>query len=116
VFEAALSPWLKPGACAPKRKVSSGVIERATRDDLSQAFADSFRGTTYYAWDDLEPPIVRISADASMAWMIVRVQVRRTQTDATGTTRERAFVYAGIMTYEKRAGRWLRIANVSTFA
>ena len=29
--------------------------------------------------------------------------------------REEKAVYARIMTYEKRDGRWLRVANVSTF-
>jgi len=28
--------------------------------------------------------------------------------------KEEKFVYAGIMTYEKRDGRWVRVANVST--
>jgi hypothetical protein len=27
---------------------------------------------------------------------------------------EEKFVYAGIMTYEKRENRWVRVANVST--
>jgi hypothetical protein len=48
--------------------------------------------------------------------MIVRVRVRKTQPDDSGESHERIFVYAGIMTYEKRNGRGLRIANLSTFA
>lgn len=47
--------------------------------------------------------------------MITRLRVRRTQKDASGAPQEARFVYAGIMTYEKRDGRWLRVANVSTF-
>jgi hypothetical protein len=50
-----------------------------------------------------------------MGWVITRVRVRRTQKDATGAGKEAGFVYAGIMTYEKRDGRWVRVANVSTF-
>ena len=50
-----------------------------------------------------------------MGWVITRVRVRRTQKDATGAGKEARFVYAGIMTYEKRDGRWVRVANVSTF-
>jgi hypothetical protein len=96
--------------------VSGGAISRATRDDLQQMFTAYFKDATYYEWDDLEPPIVRIARDASMAWMIVRTKVRRTQPDASGAKHERQFIYAGIMTYEKRDGRWLRVANVSTFA
>jgi hypothetical protein len=95
--------------------VSSGKIERATRAELKKTFEDYFRNAKYYEWDDLEPPVIRISNDASMAWMIVRTKVRRTQKLESGEEKERAFVYAGIMTYEKQQGRWVRIANVSTF-
>jgi len=77
-------------------------------------FTDYFKNAKYYEWGDLEPPIIKISKDASMAWMIVRIKVRRTQKQASGEEKERTFVYAGIMTYEKQNRKWVRIANVST--
>lgn len=95
--------------------LGEGKITRMTRDEVASDFAEMFAGATYQEWDDLEPPIISISADASMAWMIVRTRVRRTRRDADGQEQLRQFVYAGIMTYEKRAGIWVRIANVSTF-
>ncbi len=95
--------------------VSRGKIHRATKSDERKLFTEYFRGAKYYEWDDLEEPIVRVSRDGSMAWMITRVRVRRTQKDATGAEKEQKFVYAGIMTYEKQAGKWVRVANVSTF-
>lgn len=57
--------------------------------------------------DDLEPPVIRISKDASMAWMIVRTQVRFTYQNETGREAEQAFIYAGIVTYEKQDGEWV---------
>lgn len=95
--------------------VSNGKIERSKRDELRRTFEDYFKNAKYYEWDDLEPPVIRISNDASMAWMIARTKVRRVQKLASGEEKERAFVYAGIMTYEKQRGKWVRIANVSTF-
>ena len=95
--------------------VGDGAITRQSRDDVARNFARIFDGAAYQEWDDLEPPIVRISADASMAWMIVRVRVSRTKRDAEGREQPEHFVYAGIMTYEKRDGIWVRIVNVSTF-
>jgi hypothetical protein len=47
--------------------------------------------------------------------MIVRTRIRRVQKNASGEEKEEKAVYAGIMTYEKRDGRWVRVANVSTF-
>jgi hypothetical protein len=95
--------------------VSNGKIQRPTRAESLQFFEEYFKGAKYYEWDDLEPPIVRVSDDASMAWMIVRTRVRRVQTQSDGKAAERRFVYAGIMAYEKKGGRWIRVANVSTF-
>jgi hypothetical protein len=95
--------------------VSDGRVRRTTRAEDLKFFEEYFKGAKYYEWDDLEPPIVRVSNDASMAWMIVRTRVRRVQTQSGGTTTERRFVYAGIMAYEKKDGRWGRVANVSTF-
>jgi len=95
--------------------VSRGKIHRPRTGETRRQFEEYFRGAKYFEWDDLEEPIVRVSQDATMAWMITRVRVRRVQTDASGKEREEKFVYAGIMTYEKRDRRWRRVANVSTF-
>jgi hypothetical protein len=95
--------------------VSDGRVQRTTPAEDLKFFEEYFKGAKYYEWDDLEPPIVRVSNDASMAWMIVRTRVHRVQTHSGGETSERRFVYAGIMAYEKKGGRWARVANVSTF-
>ena len=95
--------------------VSDGKITRVTKSDQRKHFADYFKDAKYYEWDDMEEPIIRVSKDGSMAWMITRVKVRRTQKDAAGMEREQKFIYAGIMTYEKHDGKWMQVANVSTF-
>ena len=95
--------------------VSGGKINRVKRADVLKQFEGYFSGAKYFEWDDVEEPIVNVSKDGSMAWMITRTRVRRTQRDAAGKEQEQKFVYAGIMTYEKRDGRWVRVANVSTF-
>ncbi len=95
--------------------VGRGKINRSSKDDVRKMFTGYFRDAKYHEWDDVEEPIVRVSNDASMAWMITRTRVRRVQKQADGTEKEEKFVYAGIMTYEKRDGRWVRVANVSTF-
>lgn len=95
--------------------VSRGKVNRSGREQVRKQFEEYFRGATYYEWDDLEEPIVHVSRDASMAWMITRVRVRRVQKDAAGAEQGERFVYAGLTTYEKRGGKWMRVANASTF-
>jgi hypothetical protein len=94
--------------------VGRGKINRSSKDDARKMFTGYFRDAKYHEWDDVEEPIIRISNDASMAWMITRTRVRRVQKKANGTEQEEKFVYAGIATYEKRDGHWVRVANVST--
>jgi len=87
-----------------------GRIDRMTRAEARQFFTDYFQGATYPQYEDLEPPIIRVSDDASMAWILSRTRVRRVKDG-----KERTFVYAGMMVFEKRDGRWIRVGNASTF-
>lgn len=89
---------------------SRGKLSRSNREQTRAFFTRYFDGAAYPQYEDIEPPIVRVSDDASMAWVLSRTRVKRR--DATG---ESSFVYAGMMAYEKRDGRWVRIANASTF-
>lgn len=95
--------------------VRDGQIHQQTRDDLKQIYDNYFRDATFHEWDDLEPPIIQISNDGSMAWMIRRFRVRYTRL-SEGQTVEETYVYAGMTTYERRNEKWVRTANVSTFA
>jgi ketosteroid isomerase-like protein len=90
--------------------VRDATIIRRRRDEMAAFFREYFAGATYHEWDDVEPPIVSVSDDGTMAWMIVHVRVRRTADDG-----ELRFMYAGIETYEKRDGRWVKVVEVGTF-
>lgn len=90
--------------------VRDATIIRRRREDVADFFRAYFEGATYLEWDDVEPPIVRVSDDGTLAWMITHVRVRRTRDD-----RELRFNYAGIETYEKRDGRWVKVVEVGTF-
>src|SRR3954471_12118199 len=64
--------------------VSRGKISRSSKADDRKMFAQYFRDAKYYEWDDMEEPIIRISNDATMAWMITRTRIRRVQKNAAG--------------------------------
>lgn len=91
--------------------VANGKIYRVSKSEEKEMFEQYFKDAKYLKWDDLEPPIVKVSADGTMGWVIVRLEVRR----LSAQKKEEGFIYAGIMTYEKQDGKWLRVANVSTF-
>jgi ketosteroid isomerase-like protein len=95
--------------------VREGKIRAMSHDDVRKQFTEYFRGTEFSAWDDLEPPIIHISPDGQMGWMIVRVRIAYTKTDASGAKSKEDAVMAWMSVYEKRDGKWLHFANASTF-
>jgi hypothetical protein len=95
--------------------VRNGVVQHITREYMRQTFTQYFKNATYHEWDDLHPPIVHVSPDGKLGWMITQTKVRRDHIDEAGVKHERAFIYAGITTYEKREDQWICTANVSTF-
>jgi ketosteroid isomerase-like protein len=95
--------------------VSNGAIERPSPAEVRDMFTQYLGRTRFTEYRDLEPPIVRVSRDGTVAWMIVRVKATGTQKTDDGE-KPIAFTSAWVMLYEKRDGRWTKVANVSTFA
>jgi hypothetical protein len=95
--------------------VRDGKVLPWGRAELTALFAEDMRGATYHEWDYVEPPIVRVSRDASLAWVIARRRVCRTKRRDDGSTVQQQFMYSGLNAYEKRDGAWVRVANVPTF-
>lgn len=105
---------LKPSA-GPMVSVSNGKISQITPEQSHEFFTNYFRNANYPQYENAEPPIVGVSQDGTLGYVISRIRAHRVETAADGKTREGRFVYAGIMVYEWRDGRYVRVANVSTF-
>jgi hypothetical protein len=95
--------------------VRDGKIQTQTKDASRKRFTEYFQGAEFTAWDDLEPPTVHVSLDGRMGWMIVRVKIAYTKTDAAGTKTSEETVCAWMSAYEKSKGKWVHVANASTF-
>jgi hypothetical protein len=91
-----------------------GTIRVMSREDVRKQFTEYFRGAEFSAWDDLEPPIIRVSPDGKMGWMIIRVRIAYTKTEASGATSKENTVMAWMSAYEKQDGKWLLVANATT--
>ena len=91
--------------------VGDGKVSVQSRAEIEEFFTGYLQGATYERYEDLDVPHAEVSADATMGWIVSRTAVTRVEPD--GSTR--SFTYAGIMTYEKRGGKWRKVANVSTF-
>jgi len=95
--------------------VGDGKITRQSREELRDFFTGYLDGADYERYEDLQVPHAEVSADRTMGWVISRMAVTRTEPDGSGGHETRSFTYAGIMTYEKVDGKWMKVANVSTF-
>jgi hypothetical protein len=96
--------------------VSRGEIVPELRADVEESFTSYLEDAEYRAWDDVMPPVIRMSDDLSMAWVARKVRVERDAPDGQGGMRRTAFVSAWIATYEKQGGTWKMTAVASTFA
>lgn len=94
--------------------VDNGAFTHTPREELREFFEGYFRGARYHAWDDVEPPLIRVSEDGTMAWAVRRVRVDREEPAAEGT-RRRQFVSAWTATYERTDGGWRMTSVTSTF-
>jgi hypothetical protein len=101
---------------APDSVVANrGSISHPTLDERRARLGPYLRRTAFDQYRDAVDPIVRVSTDGTLGWVIVQVQARGVETAADGKKEPVAFTSAWIELYEKRRGRWLRVGNVSNF-
>jgi hypothetical protein len=95
--------------------VNRGEITYPTKAQRESFIAPYLKKTKFREYRDLVPPIVRISKDGSLGWLIAQVAAAGVQTDASGKEKPIAFTSAWIELYEKQDGRWVAVGNVSNF-
>lgn len=94
--------------------IRDGQINRVSREEVRQKFAEYFKHAEFSKWDDLEPPVVWVAPDGMSGWMAMRVRIAYTEmTDAGKKARDE--VCAWMSAYEKRDGKWIMTAVTSTF-
>ncbi len=92
-----------------------GEVSHPTMKERSDRLGGYFGRTRFSTYRDLIEPIVRVSKDGTMGWVIVQIEAQGVQKDDDGTETKLEFVSAWIELYEKRDGRWWRTGNVSNF-
>ena len=94
---------------------SRGQITQPTLDVRQARFREYLGKTRFTEYIDLVPPVVRVSNDGSLGWVIVQVRGAGVQTSQDGGSKPLVFESAWIELYERRGGSWYRIGNVSNF-
>jgi hypothetical protein len=94
---------------------SRGEVSHPDLEARRQFLGPYLESTRFSVYRDLIPPIVKVSADGSLGWVVVQVEAKGEQTEPDGTVAPLEFVSSWISLYEKRNGRWVGIGNVSNF-
>ena len=95
--------------------VSNGEIHTHTPGEIETQFTKYLQNTTFSEYKDLREPLVRISSDGSMAWLIAQTKIIGVRKMEDGSVRDLDFTCAYVMLYERRDDRWVRLGDVSTF-
>ena len=104
------------GAEAPDSvSANRGQITQPTLEERRARFQQYLGATRFSEYVDVVPPVVRVSNDGSLGWVIAQVRASGVQTTQDGTSRPLAFESAWIELYERRGDSWQRIGNVSNF-
>jgi hypothetical protein len=96
--------------------VVEGRVTVQSREEVRLGFTSYFEGAVYHAWEDIEPPVIQVSSDGAMAWVVRRVRADREEPDGAGGRRRRELISAYTSTFEKVNGEWRMTSVTSTFA
>ena len=104
---------LAAGMAAQVTNARKGKVEIASRDEMRHRFTQYFAQVTYTTWDDTVPPKVHVSADGTMAWMVIEMRARLSDRSGPNAGVERGFVSSWIAIYERQKGEW-RMVGISS--
>ena len=100
---------------APDSAVANrGQISRPSIESTRARFSDYLGRTRFAIYRDQVPPIVKVSRDRTLGWVIAQVEAKGEQRNGE-RVEPLEFVSAWIELYEKRNGHWVSIGNVSNF-
>jgi formylglycine-generating enzyme required for sulfatase activity len=93
--------------------VDAGQVKRLERDANLKRMQSYLDASTFLEWDDITPPIIRVSDDSTMAYVINHKKVRRLAKDKDGKMHEAAEVFAWVANFRKIDGKW-KLAMVAS--
>jgi hypothetical protein len=93
--------------------VSRGEVLFPLKADRLDHYREYLADVEFSEYGDLMEPMVRVSDDATLGWLIARVKITGNQLGRQGEKVPFDSTWAWIELYEKREGRWFRVGEVS---
>lgn len=92
---------------------NGGQITFPSADQRRQQRTRYLANARFDRYRDVRDPIVRVSADGTLGWLIAEVEVAGTYTNDDGSSEPIAVVWAWVELYERTAEGWKLVGNVS---
>ena len=102
-----LEKWLN-GFTDNYVSANRGLISYPSAQEMKERFRPYIHSTKFEYYRDMVSPVVKISGDKTLAWVIVQVEARGKR-----GKENYEFQSAWIELYEKQSGKWVNIGNVS---
>ena len=95
--------------------VNRGEVSHPAKASRASSLGPYLRSIRFERYVDAIEPIVKVSPDGRLGWVIAQVEVKGAERTKEGAGEPLEFVSAWIELYEKRDDRWYRTGNVSNF-
>ena len=93
--------------------VRRGEVSYRKKSSRAKNIADYLGRSEFYEYRDLIDPVVSVSDDGTMGWLIAQVNIVGTLTNDDGERISFDSVWAWVELYEKKDDRWYRVGEVS---
>jgi hypothetical protein len=111
-LEGKVEPWMATEADRIVQ-ANNGVISYPEKAARAAGRSDYLARTRFTVYRDLRDPIVSLSADGTLGWLLAEVETKGVQRGDDGVETPVDATWAWIELYEKQAGAWRGVGNVS---
>lgn len=94
--------------------VNLGEISTPTKQERREFLGPYLETTRFETYKDRVEPIIKISPDGTLGWVVAQIEARGTAVTPEGE-RPVEFMAAWIELYERREGKWVSVGNSSSF-
>jgi hypothetical protein len=95
--------------------VRNAGVRLRTKEEAFPSIEQYFKRTHFSDISEMVAPIIHLSTDASMAWVIGVIHVRATQDGSDKQEQDFSFQCAYVSIYEKHEGEWAQVVDASSF-
>ncbi|HEM48945.1 MAG TPA: hypothetical protein ENO27_01920 [Caldithrix sp.] len=95
--------------------IDNGEVVKFDKEKDTERLKKDFARGKFIETPDLIEPIIHISNDATMAWMLCQYHIKYIFTDSTGVQTDKETVGSEISVFEKINSKWVFSAGAETY-